>query len=252
MTVDDYLRTVLRREAVNTAIYSPVRRVQLALRPTIAKWAGRYLISVTPSGSFMKGTANHSGTDIDLFISLSSKTPESLEEIYEKLFTWLEQNKYNPRRQDVSIKINVGGYSVDLVPAKRQDVVGTDHSLYRHRVQTWTKTNVTRHIAYVRQAGRLSETRIIKLWRDQHRIEFPSFYLELTVIDALARSRGTLAVNVVRIFEYLCDHFASARVIDPANTNNIISDDLTIAEKNIVKTAAAAALRASDCNQIVV
>jgi hypothetical protein len=200
----------------------------------------------------VKGTANHSGTDIDLFISLSSKTPESLPEIYEKLFTWLQQNKYAPQRQNVSIKINVGGYGVDLVPAKRQSVVGTDHSLYRRRAHTWTKTNVTKHIVRVRQAGRVAETRIIKLWRDQHRIEFPSFYLELTVINALSGARGTLSSNVVRVFEHLRDRFPNARVVDPANTSNIISDDLTLAEKNSIKEAAASALSVSDWNQIVV
>jgi hypothetical protein len=30
--------------------------------------------------------------------------------------------------------------------------------------------------------------------------------------------------------------------MDPANTNNIISDDLTIAEKQVIKTSAGAAL----------
>ena len=29
-----------------------------------------------------KGTANHSGTDIDLFISVSSQTPETLKQVY--------------------------------------------------------------------------------------------------------------------------------------------------------------------------
>jgi len=37
-----------------------------------------------PSGSFAKGTANRSGTDIDLFISLTSGTPDTLKEIYTK------------------------------------------------------------------------------------------------------------------------------------------------------------------------
>ena len=251
MTADDYLRIILRREAVNTGVYSPVRHAQGALRPTIARWAASYLISIFPTGSFVKGTANHSGTDIDLFISLSSKTPESLQEIYDKLFKWLQQNRYNPRRQNVSIKVSVGGYCVDLVPAKRQDNVGTDHSLYRRRARTWAKTNVTKHISRVRQAGRQSETRIIKLWRDQHRIEFPSFYLELTVIAALTGCHATLSNNVIRVLEYLSDRFPAARVVDPANTNNVISDDLTMTEKNSVKSLAAAALNASSWNQIV-
>ena len=77
MTADEYLQTILQREAVDTGIYSPVRGVQSQLQPAIQEWAGGYLLSVTPSGSFAKGTANHSGTDIDLFISLAQHTPNT-------------------------------------------------------------------------------------------------------------------------------------------------------------------------------
>jgi hypothetical protein len=41
-------------------------------------------------------------------------------------------------------------------------------------------------------------------------------------------------------------------VVDPANTNNIISDDLSAADKNKVAMAAAQALRATDWSQILV
>jgi hypothetical protein len=40
-------------------------------------------------------------------------------------------------------------------------------------------------------------------------------------------------------------------VVDPANTNNIISDDLTVAERARIKAAADQALKATDWNQIV-
>ena len=79
----------------------------------------------------------------------------------------------------------------------------------------------------------------------------PSFYLELTVIEALSGSSSGLSENVWKIFAYLRDSYASARVVDPANTNNIISDDLSAADKVKIVNAAAAALKASDWNQIV-
>jgi hypothetical protein len=47
-------------------------------------------------------------------------------------------------------------------------------------------------------------------------------------------------------------HFPQRRVVDPANTNNIISDDLTAAEKGKVKAAAEEALKATDWSQIVI
>jgi hypothetical protein len=252
VSADTYLQNILNRETVDTGPYSPVRGVQSVIQPVLAQWAGNQLLSVSPSGSFMKGTANRSGTDIDLFISLSPNVSETLKEIYQSLFTKLSNSGYAPKRQNVSININVNGYSVDLVPAKHQGY-GADHSLYRRRGDTWTKTNVTTHIAHVRQYARLGESRILKLWRDQKHIDFPSFYLELTVINALPWQLApqTLSTNVWLVFEYLRDKFTNARIIDPANTNNIISDDLGAAEKAKVRAAAVAALGAKTWNEIV-
>ena len=167
MTPDEYLNSILRREAVDMGIYSPVRGVQAQLQPAIQQWAGNMLLGVSPSGSFAKGTANHSGTDIDLFISLAQQTPNTLKEIYDTLFTKMSQKGWNPKRQNVSINVRVNGFSVDLVPAKRQDAYSNDHSLYRRKADTWTKTNVATHINHVTGGGRLNESKIIKLWRNQ-------------------------------------------------------------------------------------
>lgn len=254
MSADAYLQQFLNREAVDTGIFSPVRGVQAILEPAIREWANRFLIGVTPSGSFAKDTANKSGTDIDLFISLSPETQETLKEIYESLFAKMHENGYTPKRQNVSIKLRAGGYDVDLVPGKRQGYFGDDHSLYRRRADTWIKTNVQTHINHVTAAGWQSETRILKLWRDQKGLDFPSFYLELTVIRALAPGlyRSGLAADVWKVFQFLADDFSSARIQDPANTNNIISDDLSAAERGKIKTAATRALQARDWSEIVV
>ena len=190
MSADEYLQNILQREAVDTGPLSPVRNVQTQIQPIIRDWAGDKLVSISPSGSFAKGTANKSGTDIDLFVSLSQETTETLKEIYNKLFNRMAEKGYSPSRQNVSINIKVNGYSVDLVPAKRQDSYSADHSLYRRKADTWTKTNVTTHINTVIQGGRTRETRIVKLWRNQKGLDFPSFYLELTVINASSLQAG--------------------------------------------------------------
>jgi hypothetical protein len=257
MIADQYLRQILAREAVDVGPFSPVRQVQTTLHYTLSVWANGNLIAVTPSGSFAKGTANRSGTDIDLFISLSDGTPETLADIFNKLDRWLQGAGYFTRRQNVSIGITAGGQTVDLVPAKRQNLLTDDHSLYRSKANTWTKTNVGKHVALVRSSGRLEEIRVLKLWRDQNGLNFPSFYLELAVIEALAPTLlgaapyGDLANNVWIVFQYLRDRFPTARVLDPANSNNVISDDLTGAEKTAIQSAATGALAASNWNQIV-
>lgn len=252
MNADEYLIDILAREAVDTSSTSPVWVAQQSLMPTLVNWAGQYLQNVSPSGSFAKGTANRSGTDIDLFISLSPETPATLKEVYDTLFTALTNAGYAPRRQNVSIGVRVGWTDVDLVPAKRQNPLSQDHSLYRRKANTWTKTNIQTHIAHVIAHRRQMESRILKLWRTQHGLDFPSFYIELAVIEALRQSNSTgLSSRVWLTLQYLASSFAASRFVDPANTNNIISDDLTAAEKNAIKTAAQTCLQAKTWREIV-
>jgi hypothetical protein len=104
----------------------------------------------------------------------------------------------------------------------------------------------------VQSGYRINETRILKLWRDQKRLDFPSFYLGMVVIEALSTTLfGTLSENVWKVFIYLRDTFPTARFVDPANTNNVISDDLSSTERATVKAAAVQALAANNWNQIV-
>jgi hypothetical protein len=79
----------------------------------------------------------------------------------------------------------------------------------------------------------------MKIWRARQKLAFPSFYLELTTIAALKESaRGSTAKNFRTTLEYLANGFAETTVVDPANSNNIVSDDLTSDERHAVKRAA--------------
>jgi hypothetical protein len=105
MTGDQYLYSILAREVVNTGPASPVWAAQAILTPTITEWANGRLLTMYPSGSFVKGTANHSGTDIDLFISLSEDTVATLKEVYDKHFNWLGHHACTPtpKRQNQGV-----------------------------------------------------------------------------------------------------------------------------------------------------
>lgn len=113
------------------------------------------------------------------------------------------------------------------------------HSLYLRKRDSWTQTNVAMHVDSVRSSGRLKEIRALKIWRMLHGLDFPSIYLELFAIDALAgRSRSALAENVLHVLRTISSSLTSTRIVDPANTNNILSDDLTKAEKQQIAAQA--------------
>src|SRR3546814_20641322 len=83
--IDEHLREVLARHRVDTGLFSPVRGVQPLIEPVIQTWGGPFIVDIRTSGSFAKGTAVHGGTDIDLFVSLTSTLTDTLQRICDTL-----------------------------------------------------------------------------------------------------------------------------------------------------------------------
>lgn len=251
LTAEQYIRQVIGAKS-SLATANTVQTACEALAPHIRQWAGQYLVSLDYSGSYAKKTAIGSGSDVDLFISLSSAVPETLSQIYDSLYDYMVSLKLIPRKQNVSIGVTVDGIKMDLVPGKRQSPNGNNHSLYKSKTASWTKTNVQQHINLVSQSGRTEEIKAIKIWRECRQLTFPSFNLEMAVIEALRGKRiGNLGENVMTVLQYLAGSFANTRFLDPANTNNIISDDMTYDEKQAVKVTAQRSIQARNWNQIV-
>lgn len=237
MTGDEYLIGILQKYAANSVGAKTAGQI---IYPVLVQWGNGYLNNAGFSGSLAKGTAISIGTDADIFLSMSSTTPGTLADLYHTLYNAVTLAGYTTRKQNVSIGVKVNGYSIDLVPGRRQSQYGNVHSLYRSKANTWTQTNVTNHIAYVRGSGRINEIKILKVWRQLHGLEFPSFFLEMAVIDALAYARtGNLAANVLTVLDHIRDNIRTVRYIDPANTNNVVSDDCTATEKIAIAAQAA-------------
>jgi len=254
MTADEYLNSLIKKYGVATGQGSPSYNTGNAIYPIIQRWAGVQLREVRFSGSCAKGTAIHGVTDVDLFISLKSDTSDTLKKIFDGLHDWMRYYGYpNARKQNVSIHVLHGGFEVDLVPAVHFGGNGEDHWLYVNKAKRErTKTNVSTHIDHVSNSGRLEEIILTKIWRKNHKLEFPSFNLELAVIEALSyKPHGQIAVNFFSVLDYLADGFSSARFVDPANTNNIISDELTDSEKKAIASQAYQSRREQNWGSIV-
>jgi len=236
MSGNEYIQSTLNRYKVSTGNGSAAYKAGNALYTIIQTWAGTQLQKVSFSGSYAKGTAIRGNTDVDLFISLKSDTTNTLKDIFKLLYDEMKRQGYNPRKQHVSIHVNGSGVDVDLVPGVNYSGNTAYHWLYvnkpnRERVQT----NIDKHINIVRNSGRNDEIRAMKIWKNVHGLEFPSFYLELVVIEALRGWRtGQIATNVMHVLGYLANNFLNTRFVDPANSNNIISGDLTTGEKRVI------------------
>ncbi len=240
MTPDQYVESVLAKYAVPRGANSPAEQLGAIVEGPLRAWAGQQLSALRYSGSYEKETGVRGVSDVDVFISLKSDTTDTLKEIYEKLVKLAQNNGWSPRRQNVSVGVTINGTRGDLVPGRVQAGYQNYHSLYLRKRDSWTQTNVTLHVNTVHTSGRLKEIRAIKIWRMLHGFDFPSLYLELFTIDALSgRSRSTLAENVLHALRTMGSSLTSSRIVDPANTNNVLSDDLTQVEKQRVAAQAA-------------
>jgi hypothetical protein len=212
------------------------------LETLIRKWAFNNNLSLADiklSGSRAKGTAISLSTDLDMFISLSSSNTTSLKDIYNSLFDYFNQPGFYCRKQNVSIRVTYNGKYVDIVPSRRQSQYGGDHSLYKRKQDSWMQTDVDKHINIVKNSNRIEEIAAAKIWRYRHNLDFSSIFLELVTIEA-TKNMGTTDhdSNFLYFLNFIRDNIQSVKIVDPANTNNVISDDLTIAEKKVLSDQA--------------
>jgi hypothetical protein len=244
VTPDQYVETVLSKYAVPRGPTSPAERLGATVAGPLRTWAGQQLNALEYSGSYAKGTGVRGISDVDVFISLKYDTTNTLKELYGSLYSLALQNGWSPRQQNVSVGVTLNGTPGDLVPGKVQAGYQNYHSLYLRKRDSWTQTNVALHVNTVRNSGRLREIRAVKIWRFLNSFDFPSLYLELFTIQALSgHSQSSLAENVLHALRTVGSSLASARIEDPANTNNVLSDELTRQEKERIASLASQSAR---------
>lgn len=252
MSPDEYLRFVLGKYELPAGSESPAQLAANDLEPAIKEWAGRYLISMQPCGSYAKGTRVKGGSDIDLLISLGPRTPLDMPKIYEHFFNWLKKHNFEPVRQNISIGMKYKGLAIDLIPAKQEWGTGNNHLIFETARNRTTRTNFETHNKLIQNSGYITEIKVLKIWRTVRELRFPSFFLELVVIDALRkRPKDMLSHNIEHILIYLRDVFPGSPYRDPANPENVVSDDLLRHEKLAIADAASESLIQKDWARII-
>src|SRR5258708_22769837 len=240
MTADEYVGSIVAKYAVPRGPNSPAEQLGAAVAGPVRTWAGGQLNALEYSGSYAKGTGVHGMSDVDVFISLKSDTSNALKEIYNSLFDLAQRQGWSPRRQNVSIGVTINTTRGDLVPGRVQTGYQNYHSLHLAKRDTWTQTNVALHIDRVRNSGRVADIRAVKIWGGLRGLDFPALYIELFTIQALAgRSQAALADNTLHVLRTIGTSLPTTRVEDPANTHNVISDDLSVVDKQRIAGLAA-------------
>ena len=189
----------------------------------------RYIESIKLAGSHAKGTALRD-SDYDLFLSFAPGTPGPLSAIQTSL-----ADHFHGQVRNVSVRIMYQGLSVDLVPARA-------NVLWQARFNTSLKTDIAKQIRYVRNSGLIDEILALKIWRRRHALRFPSFLMELATIHALKPGRP-ITESFPALLRFLATDFPTTRLLDPANSSNVVSGLLTDVERLRIARTAAVSLR---------
>ena len=237
-TVDQYAASVVEQYHVDADPGSPAHRAADEVIPLLKEWGKQYLEGITLSGAYAKNTAVALSSHVDVLVALGPVPDMEMKKVFWSLFTFLSDHDRSPRTRNVSIQIQSNELAVDVIPACR-DGAKAGNLLFNKKTGHEVLTDLTRHVHLVANSGRQQEICALKIWRERCGLDFPSFYLELTVLRALEHERfGQVAENVLATLRYLAHRFESAVERDPANTDNVVSEDLDAkAKRAIVKAA---------------
>jgi hypothetical protein len=258
MTATMYLENILNKYAARS-LDSYLLNIN-SLKTDLKNWASTCYIATINSGSRAKGTAISLASDVDYLISLTSNCNANnggLKSIYDSLYTFLKTNYSPVRKQNVSFRIKIGILEVDITPARKHSGNTNDHWIYVSKLDTWRQTNIQKHITDISNSGRQNEIKLLKIWRELNGLDFPSIYLEYLTINTLSgksKDATKLADNFLFVLQELSKDTGNplnSRIVDTANSTNILSDLLNVTEKNVIITKAKTAAGQKNWSGIV-
>jgi hypothetical protein len=202
------------------------------------------------AGSKSKGTMVHEDYDLDIVCCFPSSETASLADLYERTSACLAC-KYQAREKTSAIRIwsaSIGGeeprdFHIDVVPVRLIDE-NSDNAFIHLSPEGYMKTNIARHVDYVVKSGLSDVIRLAKLWKVRHQLSIRTFALEILAVRFLEKPDDSLESDMVRFLSVCKDNLPTAYLLDPANTNNVISDLMSGAVKEVISKQAALDLNA--------
>jgi len=251
MSASEYLLSILAKYKSRNI---PAEKIAI-LKNHITNWANGNLLEIKNSGSIAKGTAISIASDLDLLVSINNMCTFKLKQVYESLYSYLALRYSNIRKQNVSVRINIGDLIVDVTPAKKQIGNTNNHSLYVSKADTWKQTNIQTHISDISTSHRTNDIKLLKIWRELNNLDFPSIYLEYLLVKNILAHKPYGSFYLWDVLGELAKNDNTnplfAKIVDPANTNNILSDLLTLSEKRNIILKARESRSRSNWSEIV-
>jgi hypothetical protein len=248
-----YLEELLEAQRVEVIIQDALRarrqEIEQALTGGWAMGQPRFYYG----GSYAKRTLIAAHFDLDVVIYFAAGDPK---ELYEAVERRLRGAGHLPKRHNVSLRLGyTPGLHIDVVPGRAVDDTYYYAELYSSTRNATRRTSLKAHIDLARSGDR-DTIKLLKLWRCRHGLPVGSFVLELAAARALAGAPSgcgapSLEDKLERVMQFLAESFLEARLVDPANPDHVVTDDVRETDKAMVASAAEAACRAPGWEWVV-
>jgi hypothetical protein len=243
MTNQEYIENLLKSQVLSNDELKALRSLRDRVENLLSRLDGgpRFYYG----GSYGKDTIIRERYDLDVIAYWPESTTYTIKDIYDGVGQQLKKEWMYVNSKTVAWEIPFeGGFHIDVVPGRALDKQYREANLYRTNTGTTLKTSLKKHIDTIKDSGRREAVRLMKLWRERRKVPFKkSFLLELmTIAGCSGCSVSDLPAQVTAALKYIRDHIEATQVRDPANGNNLLSDDISSADKRRIKDAAQTAL----------
>lgn len=251
MSAQSYLQSLLDQQDLSEQELNGLRDLRGKIEGQIRTLSG--VQRVLYGGSYGKDTMIREHYDLDIVAYWANDCGYTLEKIFNAVGGVLRQHWTLVNRKTVAWELPFqGGFHVDVVPGRALDSNFNYANLYRTDTGTSLQTSIQVHIQTVTKSGRRDSIRLMKLWRKRKSVPFKkSLALELTTIEGCKGCRtNDLGDQVLSALTWLRDTFLRARIVDPANSSNILSDDIPQTDKQAIQRIAAGTLQAKTWEEV--
>ena len=242
-----YLDEVLAAQAVAPEVEQAVRARRAEVESMLrGAWRPRFYYG----GSFAKKTAIAAQFDLDVVVYFPHETEEGPRALYDAVEARLRRAGHTVLRHNVALRLQyTPGWHVDVVPGRALDDTYEYADLWASERGGTRQTSLKAHIASARNGDR-DVVRLLKLWRWRNGVPVGSFVLELAAARALSGFAGSLEERFARVLALL-SRLEHVRLVDPANSANVVTDDLEWPRRRAVAESASQALAADAWERVV-
>lgn len=251
MTEDksEHLRCVIKSHNIenNEKLMTAYRTKRDEVREDLKKKYTNQIYRIIHSGSYKKKTAVNIKFDMDLVVPFK-KDSDTLENLYNNLYDYYDKDYRKKdssllqvKKQKVAIGLEflVDGHMLDLdiVPGREINDYEKDGDLNLYINEqmgvfgksSYLKTNIQKQIDLIGDNFTARDSiKQLKVWKRRNNGPMKSFVSELIAIKALEDYTGDTNQwpRLQFVLEYVRDNIKTVRLIDPGNSNNVVSDSL--------------------------